>query len=69
MKKKILILSFLLPVSLVLAACTNGKDESKINKNQLTIYTTVFTLQYFSERLGEKYVDVQIIYPPGFVIN
>jgi zinc transport system substrate-binding protein len=66
MKKIILFLSFLLPLSLVLSACSDGKSEiTQNNKNQLTIYTTVFPLQYFTERIGGKYVDVNTIYPPG----
>lgn len=65
MKKIILILSIFLPLSLILSACSNDKDLSQTNKDQLTIYTTVFPLQYFTERIGGKYVDVKTIYPPG----
>lgn len=64
MKKIILFLSLLLPLSLVLSACSN-KDQAPKDKDQLTIYTTVFPLQYFAERIGGKFVDVQTIYPPG----
>ncbi|MGG1678026.1 metal ABC transporter solute-binding protein, Zn/Mn family [Neobacillus sp. NRS-1170] len=64
MKKFILFLSFLLTLSLFLSACSNDKPAKK-NKNQLTIYTTVFPLQYFTEQIGGKYVDVKTIYPPG----
>ncbi|MEH7355474.1 zinc ABC transporter substrate-binding protein [Neobacillus drentensis] len=65
MKKIIILLSFLLPLSLILSACTNDKGQSQKKKNQLTIYTTVYPLQYFTERIGGKYVDVKTIYPPG----
>jgi zinc transport system substrate-binding protein len=65
MKKIILILSILLPLSLILSACSNGKDQVQKKKDQLSIYTTVFPLQYFTERIGGKYVDVKTIYPPG----
>ncbi|MFP5114624.1 metal ABC transporter solute-binding protein, Zn/Mn family [Bacillaceae bacterium C204] len=65
MKKIILILSCLLPLSLLLAACSNGKEQVQKNKDQLTIYTTVFPLQYFTSQIGGKYVNVQTIYPPG----
>ncbi|WP_160724079.1 metal ABC transporter solute-binding protein, Zn/Mn family [Bacillus sp. USDA818B3_A] len=66
MKKIILILSLFLPLSLVLSGCTNeGNNETKEKKNQLTVYTTVFPLQYFTEQIGGKYVDVNTIYPPG----
>ncbi|WP_284036204.1 zinc ABC transporter substrate-binding protein [Neobacillus sp. 114] len=65
MKKLILFLSFLLPLSLVLSACGNNTEKTTKKKNQLTIYTTVFPLQYFTERIGGKYVKVATIYPPG----
>ncbi|WP_223595779.1 metal ABC transporter solute-binding protein, Zn/Mn family [Neobacillus bataviensis] len=64
MKKFILFLSFLIPLSLILSACSNDKPAPK-NKDLLTIYTTVFPLQYFTEQIGGKYVDVKTIYPPG----
>ena len=64
MKNFILFLSFLLPLSLFLTACSNDKTAQK-SKDQLTIYTTVFPLQYFTEQIGGKYVDVKTIYPPG----
>ncbi|MEH7118105.1 zinc ABC transporter substrate-binding protein [Neobacillus vireti] len=65
MKKIILFLSFFLPLSLLLSGCTNGNNPSKEKKDQLTIYTTVFPLQYFAEQIGGKYVNVETIYPPG----
>ncbi len=33
--------------------------------DKLSIYTTVYPLQYFAERIGGEYVDVSSIYPPG----
>lgn len=65
MKKIILILSFLLPLSLLLSACSNGKEQATKKKDQLSIYTTVFPLQYFTAQIGGKYVNVKTIYPPG----
>jgi zinc transport system substrate-binding protein len=66
MKKIILILSFLLSFSLLLSACSSGKEQTQTkNKDQLTIYTTVFPLQYFTAQIGGKHVNVKTIYPPG----
>jgi len=65
MKKIILILTFFLPLSLILSGCANEKNQSKERNDQLTIYTTVFPLQYFAEQIGGKYVNVKTIYPPG----
>ncbi|AIM15991.1 zinc ABC transporter substrate-binding protein [Neobacillus sedimentimangrovi] len=62
--KKILF-TFILPMVLVLSACSNEKDPSPKKKDQLAIYTTVYPLQYFAERIGGKFVTVETIYPPG----
>ncbi|MDR6121983.1 zinc transport system substrate-binding protein [Bacillus sp. SLBN-46] len=65
MKKIIQLLSLLLPLALVLSACSDGAEQSQPKKDKLTIYTTVFPLQYFTERIGGNLVDVKTIYPPG----
>jgi len=64
MKKNIIFVFLLLSLSLILAACSTEKAPSK-NKNKLMIYTTVFPLQYFTQQIGGKFVDVKTIYPPG----
>jgi zinc transport system substrate-binding protein len=63
--KKIILLPFILLISLVIAACSTENGQSEKKKEQLTIYSTVFPLQYFTERIGGKYVNVSTIYPPG----
>lgn len=44
--------------------CEN-KQKTKKNNKQLTVYTTVYPLQYFTERIGGDFVKVDTIYPPG----
>ncbi len=56
MKRFILFLSPFTPVSLFLAGC-GGKPRAKRDRctnseHQLTIYTTVYPLQYFTEVIG-----------------
>jgi zinc transport system substrate-binding protein len=64
--KKIILLPFILLFSIVITACsTENEQSSEKKKDQLTIYSTVFPLQYFTERIGGKYVTVNTIYPPG----
>ncbi|WP_400194850.1 metal ABC transporter solute-binding protein, Zn/Mn family [Lysinibacillus telephonicus] len=69
-------LSFLLlfALILVLTACnstnidTNSVSETTSNQEKskkLNIYTTVYPLSYFAERIGGDYVNVSSIYPPG----
>lgn len=66
----------LLPLGLVsaltLAACSSeegtsnqSESENATSAEQLSIYTTVYPLEYFTERIGGELVDVQSVYPPG----
>ncbi|WP_079528615.1 metal ABC transporter solute-binding protein, Zn/Mn family [Solibacillus isronensis] len=69
MKKWFSIIS-MFTLILVLAAC-NAEDtkkdtrESKQNEDALSVYTTVYPLQYFTEQIGGEFVDVSSIYPAG----
>ncbi|EPD54042.1 hypothetical protein HMPREF1210_00027 [Paenisporosarcina sp. HGH0030] len=65
--KKFLLYSFIIVLTLFTVACgkdtsTNGKSE---NPNALTVYTTVYPLTYFTERIGGKHVNVESVYPAG----
>ncbi|PGL69912.1 metal ABC transporter substrate-binding protein [Bacillus sp. AFS055030] len=66
MKFKKLAITTLLLTSAVLSACNKETQmQSTKNKNKLTIYTTIYPLQDFTEKIGGKYVDVHSIYPTG----
>lgn len=76
MKKRFLATTAL--AAMLLAAC-GDKEEQTANDNAteqaekeeeaveetLTVYTTVYPLSYFAERIGGDYVNVQSIYPAG----
>lgn len=69
MKKTIRLVSFLI-TTLLLVACgdektTNNPSTGESTNESLSIYTTVYPLQYFAERIGGDYVNVSSIYPPG----
>lgn len=56
-------------LTLLVAACNgNETDTEKAqddSSDQLNIYTTVYPLSYFAERIGGDFVEVSSIYPPG----
>lgn len=60
-----MMLTALLSTILILAGCSSEKDTSKASSDKLTVYTTVYPLQYLTEQIGGKYVEVSSIYPPG----
>ncbi|SFK21688.1 zinc transport system substrate-binding protein [Halobacillus dabanensis] len=70
--RKLAILFLLILITLFTAACgneeTSGEEEIENNntdKKPLTIYTTVYPLQFFAEKIGGATVEVQSILPPG----
>ncbi|WOV83396.1 zinc ABC transporter substrate-binding protein [Sporosarcina jeotgali] len=64
-RKRILI--GLLLLTLILGACgkKNTAEEGKSDDGKLDVYTTVYPLQYFAERIGGDTVSVKSIYPAG----
>lgn len=65
MKKAITFLILILVTSSLLLGCTGTKMKSTKEEGKLTVYTTVYPLQYFTERIGGGLVSVKTIYPPG----
>ncbi|MGA4517365.1 metal ABC transporter solute-binding protein, Zn/Mn family [Solibacillus silvestris] len=69
MKKWFSIISMFTLV-LLLAACNadytkKDTNESQQKEDALSVYTTVYPLQYFTEQIGGEFVDVSSIYPAG----
>lgn len=65
--KKLLIILFTAVLAVGLAACgnTTATPDKEVADNAINVYTTVYPLQYFTERIGAEYVNVKSIYPPG----
>lgn len=64
------LLFFVTMLMLLLSACNSDnaskeKNTSGDSSNKLSIYTTVYPLQYFAERIGGNAVQVASIYPAG----
>ncbi len=69
MKKNLFFLTTtLLIIIFSLSACSFDKENKKSQKNsedKLTIYTTIYPLQYFTERIGGNFVITKNIVPKG----
>lgn len=66
--KKIFLLLTVATLALFTAACgdkSSTSDKTSDSIDKLSIYTTVYPLSYFTERIGGDFVDVSSIYPPG----
>ncbi|NMD72129.1 zinc ABC transporter solute-binding protein [Bacillus sp. DNRA2] len=67
MKKTLLIfITLIMSLSLFLVGCSNDQENgAKKQKDKITVYTTVYPLQFFTEQIGGEFVTVDTIYPPG----
>lgn len=66
--KKLLSLLLFSITAIILVACNEETDlstDSTEKADVMNVYTTVYPLQYFTERIGAEYVNVKSIYPPG----
>ncbi|OKL36757.1 metal ABC transporter solute-binding protein, Zn/Mn family [Domibacillus mangrovi] len=69
MKKLALFFTAVLAIALLLSGCgstqTTENTKSQAEKDQLTIYTTIFPLEDFAKKIGGDSVKVESIYPPN----
>ncbi|MBS2771508.1 zinc ABC transporter substrate-binding protein [Anoxybacillus rupiensis] len=67
MRRKTLLAIILLVGSIMLFGCNKREEATDTNKpkNTLTIYTTVYPLQDFAQKIGGRYIKAESIYPPG----
>ena len=66
MKMKTIILSLMLVIGSILTGCNFEKvEDSNADPldQKLTVYTTIFPLQDFTQKIGGDFVDVKSIYP------
>ncbi len=64
--KKFFLLNIVAVLALITAACGDTTTTTKTNNsNALTVYTTVYPLTYFTQRIGGENVQVKSIYPAG----
>ncbi|WP_100012933.1 metal ABC transporter solute-binding protein, Zn/Mn family [Lentibacillus sediminis] len=59
------ILISLLFLGLLAAGCSQTNQAASENQEGLTIYTTIYPIQYAVERIGGDTVTTETVYPPG----
>lgn len=64
MKKSLFLISTALLVVL-LAACSDSGSQSSTENGKMKIYTTIYPIQYFAERIGGDQVEVESVLPAG----
>lgn len=54
-------------MGIILTACNADKTTTETNTDskKINVYTTVYPLSFFAEKIGGDYVNVSSIYPPG----
>ncbi len=66
LKKLSFIFALILGASIFLTGCKEDNSAANIqNENQLSIYTTVYPLEYMTKQIGGDFVNVSSIYPAG----
>jgi len=65
MFRKNTVFILMLLIATVLAGCQGETTETSQENDKLSIYSTVYPLQYFTERIGGDLVSVNSIYPNG----
>lgn len=60
-----LLVIFTIVLLFSLTACQNKSSFINHEEGKISIYTTVFPLKDFAEKIGGEFVQVETIYPPG----
>lgn len=62
--KRYVVVAFLLSLfTFLLVGCASGSNET--SEDKLVIYTTLYPIEYFAERIGGDAVEAKSIIPPG----
>lgn len=65
MKKRGILFSFVLILTLIFTGCSKNEKTEAEQEGKLSVYTTIFPLADFAQKIGGDYVHVETIYPPG----
>ncbi|QKY69836.1 metal ABC transporter solute-binding protein, Zn/Mn family [Lentibacillus sp. CBA3610] len=58
------VLIILIISGIIASGCTSSHSETD-NNAELTVYTSIYPIQYAVERIGGDFVEVESVYPPG----
>lgn len=61
--RKFSVIAILISILVLFSGC--GNEETSAESDKVTIYTTVYPLQFITEEIGGEYVEVETIYPAG----
>lgn len=50
---------------ILITGCTQDNEASTPDDDELTIYTTIYPIQYAAERIGGETVKAESVFPPG----
>lgn len=59
------ILTVMITIFIFLSGCSDHKNETSEHSNALSIYVTVYPLQFLVEEIGADTVEVTTVFPPG----
>ncbi|WP_338754306.1 metal ABC transporter solute-binding protein, Zn/Mn family [Bacillus sp. FJAT-52991] len=66
MKRVLSMATMISAIMLIIAGCSTEKaEETKQEKEQLQVYTTIYPLTFFTEEIGKEFVEVESILPAG----
>ncbi|MFA1819115.1 metal ABC transporter solute-binding protein, Zn/Mn family [Virgibacillus oceani] len=63
--KALKLLIFISLIGMLAIGCSPSDDASSDTSNGLTIYTTIYPIQYAAERIGGDTVEAESVFPPG----
>jgi len=64
LKKSLFLISTAL-LFVLLAACSDSGSQESSENGKMKIYTTIYPIQYFAERIGGDQVEVESVIPAG----
>ncbi len=62
--EKLLFSIMFIALFMIITACASSANDEQ-TKDEVTIYTTIYPIQFITEQLTGEFADVRTLYPPG----